>query len=138
MGMRYGWIVWAMMFLLCSGCTSKGPPPEKWAVVSQITVTQDGTQKHYEDPEKLRSILSALRQPGQQTYPEIDPERSSLPSTNITLTRTDGTVKIYRIKGDRYIRQDDAPWQQADPERIGELTRLLQTLPGDAPPNRQP
>lgn len=131
MSVRYRWIVWAMVLLFCSGCTGKGPPPKNWAVVSQITVTREQERKHYEDPEKLRMILTALRQLGQQTNPEADPERMSIPSTCITLTRTDGTVRLYRIKGDRYIRQDQDHWQQADPERIGELTLLLQTLPGD-------
>lgn len=126
-----------ILLALCatiSGCRKQ--TQQTTAVVSQIAVTyeQEGalTQKVYTSSEKMRLILNALRQLGQKTSPSIDPAQATGQSYCITLTRSDGSQQIYRTKADRFILRDPGPWQQADPERIGELNQLLRSLPGDS------
>ena len=125
-----------LLTLLLGGCSVKETVSSQ-RVVTEITVTcqQDGTlsRKIYNDANKMRQILNALRQVGQRFDPDIDPEELPLRSYCILLTHSDGTQRIWRTKGDRYIRQCRGPWQQADPKRISQLELILQSLPSDVP-----
>lgn len=125
------------VLILCAGCRRREPVVQNWTVVSQISVTSELgdslTRQIYNDSDKMRRILNALRQLGQKSTPEVDPDRLPLRSFSITLTHTDGSQQTYCTKGDRYIRQDPGPWQEADPKMVEELNLLLQTLPGDEP-----
>lgn len=134
---RIAAMVAVLVWSLC-GCmhqSGRKPTIKNWTVVSQITVTCENgsniSRKIYNDPQKMRQILNALRDLGQKFKPDADPESLPLRSYCITLTHTDGSQRIYRTKGDRYIRQCREPWQQADPEKVSELNLLLQNLSGD-------
>lgn len=121
--------------LLCAGCSSRYPEPPGWPVVSRITVVchQDGsaTQKVFTSQEKMRIVLNKLRTLGQQYAPPTDPETLTARTFSVTVTRSDGSQRHYQTKGDRYIRTDENPWQQCDPNRLEELNQLLRDLPGD-------
>lgn len=128
----------AAMLLFFSGClhqSGKEPNIKNWTVVSEIIVTCEDsgevTRRVYTEPKKLRSILNALRDLGQKFKPDVDPDTLPLRSYCITLNHTDGSQRIYRTKGDRYIRRCREPWQQADPEKVSELNLLLRSLAGD-------
>lgn len=128
----------AAILLIFSGClhqSGKDPVIKNWKVVSEITVTCENagtlTRRIYTNQEKMQSILNAIRQLGQKSKPDIDPETLQMRTYCITLTHTDGSQRIYCTKGDRYIRQCRGNWQQADPEKVSELNLLLQNLPGD-------
>lgn len=118
--------------LLCTGC-SRYETPQTRNVVTEIRVVDqsDRTQRHYTDPQKMRQILNGLRQIGQLTTPDTDPEELALDTYQIQLHHSDGTQEFWHTKGDRYIRKGTAPWQQADPDHLSQLTTLLQTLPPD-------
>lgn len=129
--------IWALIMavaILCGGCNSKAPSPG-WPVVSQITATIEQnnffSRQTYTDAAKMRQILNLLRNLGQQFTPFVDPDTLNAPGCSIYVAFTDGSQRSYHIKDDRYIRTDNGPWQQADPERIGKLRQLIQTLPGD-------
>lgn len=131
------WSITAAVLLFCTGCMGRTPKPQNKTVVSQICVTcqQEGTagRRTYTDGAKMKQILNALRQVGQQFDPEVDPEPLELRTYCITLTHSDGSRRSWYTKGDRYIRREDGPWQQADPKKISQLNQLLQILPGDTP-----
>ena len=122
--------------LLCA-CHQKAPEKAPVAVVTEITVTREEqgtvTRQIYTNPEKLRQILTAIRQLGQKFNPSVDPETLPQASFHILLHRSDGSDQIYRTKADRYIRFDHQPWQQTDSESLTHLTELLRHLPGDIP-----
>lgn len=125
-----------MIMTLCSGCgRRRNPAEESWPVVSMITVAAipEDYQPHrvYTDQSKMRQILNSLRTLGQKTTPENDPEELPLQGHTITLFYTDGTQKIYRTKGSRYIRILPGPWQQADSKQVSQLDALLRSLPAD-------
>ena len=120
------------LVLICTGC-SRHDLSGNHRVVTEIQVIcpNDRTQKSYTDPEKMRHILNSLRQIGQLTTPDQDPDALPLRQHQIQLTHSDGTKQTWSTKGDRYIRQGTAPWQQADPDLLTQLTHLFQTLPPD-------
>ena len=118
--------------LLCTGC-SRYDAPQTRNVVTEIRVMDQNslTQRHYTDPHKMRQILNSLRQTGQLTTPDTDPDRLPLDHYQIQLHHSDGTQQTWHTKGDRYIRKGTAPWQQADPDLLSQLTDLLRSLPPD-------
>lgn len=122
----------SVLVLLCAGC-SRYDLSESHRVVTEIQVIcpSDRTQKSYTDPEKMRHILNSLRQIGQLTTPDQDPETLPLGQHQILLTHSDGTKQTWYTKGDRYIRQGNSPWQQADPDLLTQLTHLFQIIPSD-------
>lgn len=127
------WILALAAAILCAGCKAKASAG--WPVVSQITVTceRDGalTRQTYTSQAKMRQILNHLRNLGQKFSPFVDPDTLSARIFRIHVAFTDGSSRLYQTKSDRYVRFDNEPWQQADPERIEKLNHLLQSLPGD-------
>ncbi len=127
-------ILLAFIMIFTTGC-HPAAPQQTQKVVREITVTCERsgtlTRRVYHSPEKMGKILNSLRSLGQKSTPSVDPDTLQTHTYNITLTHNDGSQRIYQAKTDRFIRRNRDPWQQADPKRVGELTALLQTLPGD-------
>ena len=119
----------AAVFLI--GSLSRSDPPVRQRVVHRITVSSQGQQKTYTSQDKMQQILNALRYPAQYTRPDIDPDTLSAVSYQIILERTDESAVTYRTKGERYIRRNDEPWKQTDPQALFDLIALLEQLPGD-------
>lgn len=126
-------IILAMLLLV--GCSRE--PEKPVAVVSQIAVTYEQenllVQKTFTGSDKMHQILNRLRLMGQKFTPDCNPEELPGRGSAITLTRSDGTQQIWRIKGGRFILQAPGPWQQVEAERIGLLENLIRSLPGDGP-----
>lgn len=129
--MKKRWVLAVIAVTLLWGCTMKGPPPQHRAVVRKICIERPGAQVSCSDPQTMRQILNALRQPGQLILPKEDPETLPLPELRLTLLLTDGTSRRYTFKGDRYLKKDDGPWKEAVSDHLTTLLTLLTDL---APP----
>ena len=122
-------LVVAVVLCLMTGCSS--PKPETHGIVYRIVVQCGEQTSVYTSQEKTTWILNELRQLGQKTLAQIDPDVLTGRSYVITLERTDGKTVVYRTKGERFIRRDDEPWKQMDPKGMDNLVYLLEHLPPD-------
>ena len=117
---------------MCSGCLRK---KSALRIVEQIQVQweEDGTgiRRVYEDPEKMTLILNRIRTLGQRFSADTDPEMLDATIITMTLFYSDQTQRQYQIKPDRYVRVEQAPWQQANPKQVTALQLILQSLPSD-------
>ena len=117
---------------VCSGCLRK---KSALRIVEQIQVQweEDGTgiRRVYEDPEKMTLILNRIRTLGQRFSTDTDPEMLDATIITMTLFYSDQTQRQYQIKPDRYVRVEQAPWQQANPKQVTALQLILQSLPSD-------
>ena len=117
----------------CCGCLRK---KRSVRVVEQICVQwmeNDRTICHvYEKPEKMQLILNKVRTLGQRFASDTDPEALRVDTVAMTLLYSDGSQQLYQIKPDRYVRIGQAPWQQANPQKVTSLGLLLKSLPEDS------
>lgn len=97
-------------------------------VINRITVNLDNQTRTFSNQGEMIQILDCLRNLGQKTHAQMNPESLPIPSCRIILERTDGTATVYQIRGERYIRRDDGPWMQTAPQGLMDLLVLLQQL----------
>ena len=128
--MKKGWLI--ILALVCiAGVAFAHRAPQKHGVVYRITVEgEDGTLV-YTAEEKMTWVLNSLRQLGQKTLAHIDPESLSVEAYRITLERTDGKTTVYHTRGERFLRKDEGPWMQTDPQALSDLLQLIRQLPTD-------
>lgn len=119
-------ILLILLCLLLTGCARSAQPAVRF--VTQITITDNQGGSLLVAPQDMSPILNALRSTGNRFPPAADPDALDLPSCRITLTHSDGLQTHWQIKGNCYIRQEPAPWQQTDPKQITALTDLLREL----------
>lgn len=128
------WLCTALAVAVLVGCTAKSPTPGS-AVVSCITVSyaENGVQRlhQYTSQHKMRQILNKIRLLGQKYTPIIDPDTLRTTVFELQLSFSDGSLRVYHTRSDRYIRTNDGPWQQTDPLRLQDLNALLLELPPD-------
>jgi len=131
-----------MTFFLCilSGCgrtSAAENAPALCRVVDRIDISSyhEGTleQFSYSTPQKMETILFYLRQLDYQGKAHTDPERICGDSYHITVMSSDGTVRNYRQRANRYLSRDHHPWECIDPNRAEILYSLLQSMPSDVP-----
>jgi hypothetical protein len=100
-------------------------PEPKPRLVSAIEVVSGDHRQIYQDQEQMSWILNKLRTLGQRYAPDRDPDTLNESTVMIRIIHSDGSCQEYELKADRYIRQDQSKWQQADPKRIQALMLLL-------------
>lgn len=128
--MKKTWLI--VLALLCiMGIALFRRTPPRHGVVYRITVEGQGRTLVYTAQDKMSWLLDSLRQLGQKTLAHIDPETLSVEAYRITLERTDGTATVYQTRGERFLRRDQGPWMQTDPQALYDLLLLLQHLPSD-------
>ena len=121
-------ILLAVLCLIVPACRRR---PAEHGVVYRITVESSGERAVYTKPEKMSWILNSLRQLGQKTNPPVDPETLPAESYRITLDSTDGGQTVYHTKGERYLRKNQEPWRQTEPQALFQLLIVLHFLPPD-------
>ena len=130
--MRRWWILVAAAMML-SGCQMQKGAVETVGrpVVCQIAVTDNQGVKSYTNEKKMQEILHKFRGLGQKFAPETDPESQPGEVVFVEIFRSDGSAQRYSIKGDRFIRKGNQPWQQTEIRPLQKLMGLLETLPPD-------
>jgi hypothetical protein len=130
--MRRWWILIAAVMML-SGCQMQkgGVETVGRPVVCKITVTDEQGVKIYTNEKKMQEILHKFRRLGQKFTPETDPESQPGEIVFVELFRSNGTLERYSIKGDRFLRKGNQPWQQTESRPLQKLMGLLETLPPD-------
>ena len=131
------WVLLAVLGLLC-GCsrtmevTQTRPP---FRVVERIEITfQNGPltfQRSYTSHEKMQKILDYLLLIDPYGTPPIDPEQVGTTEFQILLLYTDGSQKIYRQRGQRYLQVQNGVWKYIDPEKAEQLSQILSQTPSD-------
>ena len=128
--MKKRWLIILAVVCVVGIVFARRTPP-KHGVVYRITVEGQGETMVYTAQDKMSWILNGLRQLGQKTLAHLDPEQLSVTAYRITLERTDGKTTVYHTKGERFLRKDEGPWMQTDPQALSDLLLILQHLPSD-------
>ncbi len=126
-----------LVFLFCGGCSRRVTIPQSTAhrVVTEVHVFyQNGpirAQRHYVSSEKMQAVLNYLRLLNPYGILTPAPEDLSGSDFDIVLTYSDGSEKHYRQYADLYLQEGDGQWQQIDPKKAAELSRLLCQMESD-------
>lgn len=119
---RIGWWVLLLCALL-TGCN--GDQQRRKGVVCQISVTAGEETRVFSSQGDMMGILEGLRNLGQLTTPQIDPDSVAADICRIVILRTDDSSLIYELKTDRYIRRGSEGWREMDPHSFGELMERI-------------
>lgn len=121
--------------ILLSGCSQLHTTEEAARVAVQIdvTCTRDGESvtRQYTTPEKLEAMLLYLRLLKPKERAQIDPEDYLGTVSKISVLLSSGEKRIYRIRADKFLSKDAAPWQVIDPAHAQQLYPLLLLMPSD-------
>lgn len=127
--MRKWWII-AFLFLLCvgfSGCRKSNSIP----FVQEIAVTREEGGKRQSrvfTGAEMEQILNALRCLGNSFPCDTNPEKLDCCMYQIRLQYTNGSEQVYCTKGERFLKEGDGTWQQAERKRIQNLHLILEQL----------
>lgn len=126
--------LWFFLFAL-SGCQQNTTVQNQCRVVTGVDIffryEDMRLQRHYTKVEKVESVLLYLRllQPVGNAA-----DAQNLPDNDlyeITLHLSDGSQKIYRQKGHRFLSRPEKPWQRIDPAQAAQLYQLMRHYPSD-------
>ena len=127
-----------LIALLCGGCGKHPSPAEDtrpFRVVAQIRVFYENgplsCQRSYTREDKMQQVLDYLRRIDPYGTPGGDPEEARGSDFRIELIYTDGSKKEYHQRSDRFMRINDGPWKQIDPEKAEDLSRILCEMDSD-------
>lgn len=125
-----------LLITLLTGCARQNaPPPPLCTVVTKVTVTFDDgpfhVVRHYTDTEKTRQFLTYLRQIDPYGTPETDPIKTPGSDYRIELHCSDGSIKCYRQKGERFMQDADGIWKKIDPKKANRLGLLVGSTKSD-------
>lgn len=128
-----------VLILFLSGC---GLPnalqkPPAYRVITQIYVDYQGgplqEQWLFSSPEKIQLIVDYLRGIDPYGAPSEVPEETPGGDFQIKLLYSDGSLRHYHQRADRFMRIDDGPWKRIDPQKALELSQILGQLSSDPP-----
>lgn len=122
-------LLFIILVIFTAGCRPQPQTDVAAHIVTEITITcqncNDFTRRYYNTHEKMQKILLYLRSVSPGFTPEEDPEPLAGRVICITLHRADGSTKIYRQKGDRYLQEGTKPWKKIKPEFGAGLWQIL-------------
>ena len=121
--------------ILCSGCYPRTLPPNTSPIVRQIVATAEGhdsfLRRFYCTDEKMQAVLLCLRLMKPQFSPETDPDLLNVPMICLTMTHSDGSKQLYRLKDVHYLQKNTDPWEKVDASAAADLWRLLWVMERD-------
>ena len=131
---RCGILMLTTVLLLC-GCHIQSAPASPPPVVTQIEVVEEKTaffsRRYYNTTDKLQRIMLAIRALQPRFAAVGEPELLTEPVLRLTVVRSDGVVRQYRMKGLRYWQEEDGSWKKVKSEAAAELWRTLWSMPSD-------
>ncbi len=118
------------VLLCCTACTPNLPHrSEPMQFVTEVTVHYrygDITlQRRYTESKKIDKVLFYLYGLSPYGTPPEDPEQLWGDSCQIILLKSDGSRRIYRQQGSRYLSVDNRPWQKINENHAARLPALL-------------
>ena len=129
-------LILLLFITLLSGCGKTVPKPDTPSVVTLVEVSalQNGKVVHYRytQDDKMQAILSYLRSLRPGVYVPIEAETFRSDAYRISLTLSDGRIKIYHQLYDEFMQKDNGPWQRIDSARASSLPQLLKLIPSDS------
>ena len=131
------WMILFAAAVILLGCVAKHQDAVPNLVQSITVVARHGDQtdrRFFNTDEKMQVLLHHIRSIGIRDTPDVDPETVSGAVIEITLFFSDGSLKAYTHKGDRYFREDNGPWKQIAPEKVQGLYQLLMLMEADPEP----
>ena len=129
----------AISFSLGGCCReSQGQRASAYHIITEIQAVyqNDGIEvrRQFFAPEKLQAVVDYLRRIDPYGVPYENPEQVSGRNYILTLHYSDGSVRRYHQRADRYLRQDDGPWKRIDPQQALELSGLFGMMGNDPIP----
>lgn len=129
-----------LVCVLLTGCgRSNTAPSAPLAVVTSVDIDYAYRQVHlqrtYTQAEKIDVFLHFLNRLSPLGRTSEDPEQLLGDVCKITVRLTDGTQRIYRMRGSQYLSVDSRPWQLISKERGSVLFHLVNHIPSDLPQN---
>lgn len=140
--MGKGWRIRTMgiaLILLLSGCGFHNAmqTPPTYRVITQIFVDYQGgplqSQWSFSSTEKMQLIVDYLRGVDPYGAPSEVPEETPGGDFQIKLLYSDGSLRHYHQRADRFMRIDNGPWKRIDPQKALELSQILGQLSSDPP-----
>ena len=129
----------AILFSLGGCCReSQGQRASAYRIITEIQAVyqNDGIEvrRQFFAPEKLQAVVDYLRRIDPYGVPYENPEQVGGRNYILTLHYSDGSVRRYHQRADRYLRQDDGPWKRIDPQQALELSGLFGMMGNDPIP----
>lgn len=122
-------ILWLLLPFMLTGCQPRVHTDVSSHIVTEMTITcetcSEFTRRYYNTHEKMQKILLYLRSVSPGFTPDEDPEPLAGRVICITLQRADGTTKIYKQKGDRYLQEGTNAWKKIKPEWGATLYQII-------------
>lgn len=126
-------LMFCVLFL--SGCVTQSPEGPSGSLVRQIVATAEGRdyflRRFYNTDDKMEPILLTLRSLRPHFSPDQDVDALDLPVLCITLSCSDGTERLYRLKDVRFLQTGTGDWKKVDTGKAARLWELLWQLPDD-------
>lgn len=118
--------------LMTGNCSGPGPAPCQ--VVTAVTVRwQEDEAAHirrYTGQGEMNKVLNYLRSLDPAELPG-PPQETGGPVYDICLRLSDGSAVRYTQQSLFYLREDDGPWLEIDPEEAIRLPLILAAIAGD-------
>jgi hypothetical protein len=107
-------------------------------VITQVQIHyQNGTlngQRQFFREENIRNIVAYLRYIDPYGTLNEDPEQVDGRIFDIQVIYSDGSLRRYEQRADRFMRINGGPWKEIDPQKALTLIGLWSMMPGDSAP----
>ena len=138
------YFIWLLPLLLSlTGCCRifRSPDTVPYRVVTEVRIAyKNGTlnsQRQFFREENIRNIVAYLRYIDPYGTPKEDPEQADGRIFDIQVIYSDGSLRRYEQRADRYMRINGGPWKEIDPQKALTLIGLWSMMPGDPVPAKE-
>lgn len=130
----FGFLLFCVLALL-TACYPRNSVSTSSPIVRQIVATVESRdvflRRYYCTDEKMQAVLLCIRMLRPQFTPETDPELLDIPTICLTMTHSDGSKQLYRLKDTSYLQKNTDPWKKVDSSAAADLWRLLWEMESD-------
>ena len=126
-------LAFIMACLLLTGCGQKAAPRVNLVTAVEVTWTRDGqtSQATYTQPGKIRRFLYYLRRQETAGYAQVKPEGMEGSMCRIRVYLSDGSVRVWRQRADRFVSVDYHRWKNLEAPWGKRIYLLLRLIPPD-------
>ncbi len=126
-------LILSLFLFLVSGSRPMPRQTIRYVVAAEVFFTQPGQQLtlHYDQTQKLTSLLTCLRLAAPQGLTKPPPVDENAHHYKITLFYSDQTQRIFDLENYRYLTSDGKTWQKIPAEKAHLFYLLIHMLPSD-------